>query len=245
VTIVVFTGPTLAHDDARRVLDADVRPPAAQGDVYRAATGRPAAIGIIDGAFARTPSVAHKEILWAMAHGVHVFGSASMGALRAVELAPFGMVGIGAVVDAFARGEIDADDEVAVVHAPAEDGYRALSTALVDIRATLDAATAAGAIGEATRQALVRLAKELFYADRTYPALLGRAGAAGVPRAEVEALRTFLATGRIDQKRADAIAMLEHMRAHRAELGLPKRVRYAFSHTDAWEHVKKRVAASR
>jgi hypothetical protein len=54
----------------------------AQGDVYRAALRAPRAIGIIDGYFERMPSVWHKEILWAMSRGIHVFGSASMGALE-------------------------------------------------------------------------------------------------------------------------------------------------------------------
>ena len=51
--------------------------------IGRSIAHRPRAIGIIDGYFQQVPSVWHKEILWAMAQGVHVFGSASMGALRA------------------------------------------------------------------------------------------------------------------------------------------------------------------
>ena len=62
------------------------RPPARQGDVYRAALARPAIIGIIDGYFETMPTVWHKEILWAMAKGIHVYGAASIGALRAAEL---------------------------------------------------------------------------------------------------------------------------------------------------------------
>ena len=56
---------------------------------------RPVAIGLIDGYFERVPSVSHKEILWAMSQGIVVIGAASMGALRAAELAPFGMLGVG------------------------------------------------------------------------------------------------------------------------------------------------------
>ena len=87
MTVYVFTGPTLPPDEARNYLDAVFLPPVSQGDVYRVALKRPDAIGIIDGYFERVPSVWHKEILWAMKQGIHVFGSASMGALRAVESA--------------------------------------------------------------------------------------------------------------------------------------------------------------
>jgi hypothetical protein len=63
--------------------------------LYRAALAHPAAIGVIDGYFEVVPTVWHKEILWAMAQGIHVFGAASIGALRAAELDSFGMRGVG------------------------------------------------------------------------------------------------------------------------------------------------------
>jgi hypothetical protein len=59
--------------------------------VYQATQSHPAIIGLIDGYFEVTPTVWHKEILWAMAQGIHVHGSASIGALRAAELCSFGM----------------------------------------------------------------------------------------------------------------------------------------------------------
>ena len=80
------------------------------------------------------PAVWHKEIMWMMEHGVHVFGAAGLGALRAAELDSFGMHGAGWVYQAFRDGTLDRDDEVAVRHGTAEDGYRPLSEAMVNIR---------------------------------------------------------------------------------------------------------------
>ena len=78
--------------------------PARQGDIWRAVRAhRPVAIGLIDGVFFHEPAVWHREILWALAEGVHVFGAASMGALRAAELEPFGMRGVGRVFAAYPR----------------------------------------------------------------------------------------------------------------------------------------------
>jgi len=145
VSVYVFTGPSLSAEQSRELLDAVYLPPVSQGDVYRVALKRPQAIGIIDGYFERVPSVWHKEIMWAMKEGIHVFGSASMGALRAVELEAFGMEGVGAVYEAFRSGELEDDDEVAVVHGPAETGYLSVSEAMVNIRFTL--ARAQDAIG--------------------------------------------------------------------------------------------------
>ncbi len=99
--MVVFLGPSLPLDVARTELDAVYRGPVAQGDVYRAVTAvEPLeSIGIIDGQFDHVPAVWHKEILWAMDWGVHVYGSASMGALRAAELHAFGMEGVGEIFE--------------------------------------------------------------------------------------------------------------------------------------------------
>ena len=97
MSICLFIGPTLRRGDIPAELDAFALPPAQQGDVYRAALNRPEAIGIVDGYFGGAPSVWHKEILWALSEGIQVFGSASMGALRAAELSSFGMRGVGRI----------------------------------------------------------------------------------------------------------------------------------------------------
>jgi hypothetical protein len=159
---LIFVGPTLSVAEARAELDAVYLPPVAQGDVYRAVRAGARVIGIVDGYFERLPSVWHKEILWAMSEGVHVFGSASMGALRAAELAVFGMVGVGSIYEAFASGKLEDDDEVAVAHGPQDGGYQTVSDAAVDIRATLAAAVQAGVIGAETGAALESIAKGLF-----------------------------------------------------------------------------------
>ena len=77
--VCVFVGPTLRLQDLEATPEIVALPPAAQGDVYRAAQSRPQAIGIIDGYFEGVLSVWHKEILYAMAEGIHVFGAASIG----------------------------------------------------------------------------------------------------------------------------------------------------------------------
>jgi hypothetical protein len=233
--IYVFTGPTLRAEEGRAELDAVYLPPAAQGDVYRAALEHPQALGLIDGYFERMPAVWHKEILWAMEQGIHVYGSASMGALRAAELAAFGMRGVGTTFESFLRGELEDDDEVAVMHGAAEDGYRPLSEAMVNLRATLARAERDGVLGPPTRQRMEHLAKALHYPERCYPTLLAAAARAGAPRAELERFRAWLSQGRVNQKREDALAMLRCMREELAARPAPQRVRYTLAWTDAWD----------
>lgn len=229
----VFAGPTLPPRDEARQRAATWLPPAQQGDVHRAVSLlRPRALGIVDGYFESVPSVWHKEILWAMRQGVHVFGAGSMGALRAAELAPFGMRGVGVVFEAYRDGVLDGepfedDDEVAVAHGPPDSGYLAASEAMVNIRCTLARAERAGVIDAQARARLVALAKGLFFPERSYPRLLEE-----IP---LPALAAWLPAGRVNQKRADALAMLEAMRAFLdAEPG-PAKACFHFEHTTLWE----------
>jgi hypothetical protein len=229
--IIVFIGPSLAIADARDVLDADYRPPVAQGDVLRALDAKPDAIGIIDGFFENVPSVWHKEILFAMTQGVRVFGSASMGALRAAELHAFGMEGVGAIFEAYKDGRLEDDDEVAVTHGPAEIGFPILTEAMVNIRRTLSDAFAAGVLDEGARRGLEDIAKGLNYKERTYARILRLGREAGLSVYRLDNFLAWLPDGRADQKREDALAMLRRMRRE-ADQGWTKAAPlFPFEHT--------------
>jgi hypothetical protein len=212
-----------------------------QGDIYRLWRRRPRIIGIVDGYFERFPAVWHKEIMWIMERGVHVFGSASMGALRAAELDTFGMRGVGWVYQAFSGGTLDSDDEVAVLHGTAGDEYRALSEAMVNIRRTLQAAHHQGIISDATRDILMVTGTALFYHDRNWPGMLKAGGATGADAAELSALRRWLPAGRIDQQADDAVAMLREMRSFLATDPAPQQVSWSMANTTRWEATKRRA----
>jgi hypothetical protein len=235
VSVYVFTGPTISAIEAKGELGAVYLPPAAEGDVYRVTLRRPQAIGIIDGYFQSTPTVRHKEILWAMSRGIHVFGSASIGALRAAELAAFGMEGVGTIFEFYRDGVLEDDDEVAIAHGPSEVGFLPASEAMVNIRQTLRKAERLEIISTELRTALEKIGKALFYPDRSYPMLLRCASERGLPQADLARLWQWLPQGKIDQKREDALAMLRLMRRRLAKGLDPKTVSYPFEHTAMWE----------
>src|SRR5271170_4192722 len=195
MTMFVFVGPTLPAGEIARTGDFVCLPPVAQGDLYRAARRRPRAIGIIDGYFSGAPSVWHKEILWAISQGIPVFGSASMGALRAAELHRFGMRGVGRIFEAFRDGALEDDDEVAIVHGPAELGYLQASEAMVNIRETLARAEVEGVLAAPSRRALEAFGKSLFFTQRNWEALLLGAAKLGFAEFELAALSDFLPLG--------------------------------------------------
>lgn len=234
MAILIFAGPTLSGDAVRSDATFTFLPPAAHGDIYRAALRAPVAIGLIDGFFENVPAVWHKEILFALSRGVHVCGAASMGALRAAELCTFGMAGIGAIFEAYRSGAIEDDDEVAVVHGPAELDYPPLSEAMVNIRATIDRAVSAGVLTSDTGEAILRLAKGMFYKERTWKELLDHAARSGIPDAQIAALRDWLPEGYVDQKRRDAHQMLRQLRSLAASAPPPFRPQFQFQETLDW-----------
>ncbi len=237
MSTIVFVGPTLPAEEASSILDAEFRGPASHGDIYRAASqqSRPRVIGLIDGYFQSVPAVRHKEILWAMSHGVHVFGAASLGALRAAELHDFGMVGVGRIFDAYREGLIEDDDEVAVEHAPVDARYISVCDAMVDIRATLERANFEGIIRPATRDGLLGIAKQIFYKRRSYTRLLEVANGTDLPGTELANLREWLPRGRIEQKREDAVAMLRAIQDFLVTDPPPLEVSYRFERAEIWE----------
>jgi hypothetical protein len=237
MSICVFLGPTLSVEAAKQVLDAVYLPPAGHGDIYRATLWqpKPRIIGLIDGRYRQGPAVRHKEILWAMAEGIHVFGAASMGALRAVELSDFGMIGVGHIFEDLVAGRIEDDDELAVDHGPPELNYVSANVAMVDISATLARALEQGVIGAQTHALLSATTKRMYYAERSYERLLEEAGNVGASSGELNALHAWLPQGRVNQKRDDALALLTMLSNLQATDPPPKTVSYVFERTEAWD----------
>ncbi|NLX50194.1 MAG: TfuA-related McrA-glycine thioamidation protein [Methanospirillum sp.] len=202
---IVFLGPSCDLETAREILPgAEFRPPAARGDIARAAEGGARVIVLIDGVFLQDCAVGHREVLGVLRAGTTVIGASSMGALRAAELDGLGMVGIGEVYRRFRDGELESDDEVALVYDP-ESGC-ALSEPLVNIRATLEEAVAAGVISPDGAGAVLEAARGLYFPERTWASVLRRAD---LPDGVREVL---VRRPPVDLKRADAIAALEYAR---------------------------------
>lgn len=243
-TIHVFAGPSLPASKRPAGAGIVFHPPVSQGDVYALVEQRPFAIAVVDGYFEHAAAVWHKELLWAMSEGIHVFGAASMGALRAAELTDFGAVGVGQVFAAFRNGELRDDDEVTIVHASEADDYRPLSDAMVNIRHTLRRAADRGALSEPTVQELLEHAKHRFYPDRSFAELCQWSRAAFAAE-EAERVRGWLSDrrNRVDAKQRDALELLDTLATFRANRPGPKRVPWTFQHTDAWETVRRQAAA--
>ena len=207
---VVFAGPSVGKPMRLANPDMDWRGPAQAGDGLALLVDLPHVVVLIDGLFDQTQAIRHKELLVLLAQGVHLVGGASMGALRAAELAPFGMQGVGRIFEAYQRGRLERDDEVALLHAPAELDWAPITTPLVNIRATLLAAVRQGVVPSPVARPLLEAAKGVFYRDRTWEAVISnvRTLRSGADPA-LSRFEAWLPGGEVNLKAADASACIE------------------------------------
>jgi hypothetical protein len=153
------------------------------------------------------------------------------------------MEGVGPIFEAFRDGVLDGDDELAVAHGPRDAGYPPVSDALVNIRATLARAIAEGVVAAEVGNAVADVAKAVFFKERTYASVLARARAAGLPADTLDRLRAWLPSGAIDQKREDALALIERMAAYAMEAPTPPATSFRFAATQYWQRLVHSIDA--
>ncbi|EJT04703.1 TfuA-like protein [Rhizobium sp. CCGE 510] len=204
---IIFAGPSLP--DAALLAGAAIRvlAPAMQGDVLAQVEQGANVIGVIDGGFEYAAPVWHKEILHALSLGVAVLGAASMGALRAAECHPFGMIGIGRIFEDYRTGRLVDDAAVALIHAPSALNSKPLTIPLVNVSATLDAMEDRGLLANGLRQKLEDAASAIFFKRRTWRAIVEQC--AGIAEPGRPQLLAALVSNSVDQKRIDALELLK------------------------------------
>jgi len=226
----VFVGPTRLPKKAYPRID--FFPPAALGSVFRAFEKGYRRIGVIDGFFGNTPSVWHKEILYVIAKGAEVVGAASTGALRAAELAPYGMRGIGNIYRLYRRNSIADDDEVCVTHAIEELDFMPLSEPMISIRYTLRDLRHHGIIATDEEAAIAADLKAAHFSERTLDHIRA-AIAAHMPPARAATVADSYMAFRRDAKGDDGKRLLEWLSAPRRAEAAPD---WAFPRTVHWVH---------
>jgi hypothetical protein len=205
---VIFTGNSISHEDARKILRANYQPPVRRFQLEKFVQKGYKVIGIIDGIFFDRAAVGHREILSALDAGIKVVGGASMGALRASELDTHGMIGVGKIYEWYRDGIIESDDEVAVSTNP--DTFEPISMPLVNIRETLKAALASGLVSKEENDSLLELAISTYYPDRSYLGLVKEGAKKGlIPEEKKKPILDFCTGNEVDVKREDAVLVLE------------------------------------
>ncbi|PWR74795.1 TfuA-related McrA-glycine thioamidation protein [Methanospirillum stamsii] len=205
--VIIYLGPSLPVNEAEKILPATYRPPVRRVDLLEAIHIKPRIVGIIDGVFFEDAAVGHREVLEVIKAGITVVGASSMGALRASELYPFGMIGVGEVFRMYKEGIIESDDEVALMCDPTT--HTAFSEALVNVRVTLTHGVTSGFLSKEETEKIIETGKKLWYPDRSWTRILTDSIPDTKRRDEIKA---WLVVNAIDQKREDAKVALMHIR---------------------------------
>jgi hypothetical protein len=239
---ILFVGPTLHGEVAHGVWLGDptieCRGPARQGDIAKAVLEGARTIGLIDGRYEDVAAPWHKEILFALSHGVAVFGGGSLGALRAAECAAFGMIGVGAIFERYVSGAMVDDADVAQIHAPAELDYLPLTEALVNVEETLRSLAASRRLAATVAADLLRLARTIFFKSLTYEALFDRSS---LSRQEVARLLGLLPAHRVDLKRQDARLLIGRMQSAPAAMN-GAQTTWTMSQPPVWRRYLERLS---
>ncbi len=215
--IIIYTGTSISHEDARKILHATYLPPVKRDDITNIIASSPDIIGIIDGIFFDRASVAHREIIQALNKGITVVGGASMGALRAYELEPYGMIGVGKIYNMYKSGYIESDDEVAVTFDP--ETLKPLSTPLVNIRMTLKKALEMRILDDEQACAFLNIARKMFYPERNFRSIVSECIKRGIiKRNEKAKLLDFFMNNEVDVKHEDAILVLKKIKEIKKEM---------------------------
>lgn len=209
---LVYLGPSLPLARAKGLLDAEYRPPIRRGDLPKDFEEGYRTFGIVDGVFHQSLSVSIREIRLAIDQGAKLFGSSSMGALRAAETYPLGMVGVGEVYRWYRSEYIDSDDEVALVFD--EASQRPLTVPLVNIRATLSRALENERLVPEIHGKVLDEAVALAFPMRNLENLL--CGLSGkIPDKWLERVGEIFSAEAVDVKAQDAEALLFRIGAER------------------------------
>ncbi|MBE6494295.1 MAG: TfuA-related McrA-glycine thioamidation protein [Methanosphaera stadtmanae] len=209
MTIVIYAGLSISFEECKKILNAEYYPPVKRGDIYNLLSNRNdiEIIGIIDGVFHQSPAVAHKEILKALKKGISVVGGSSMGALRACELYPYGMIGIGHIFNDYKNGVIESDDDVAVALNP--ETYEPLSDSWINLKYNFEQAEKNGIISDDEKKVLLDTAKEIYYPKRTFEYVIKKSN---LSNETLTMLSTYIKKNKFDIKHEDAKEVIEYIK---------------------------------
>ena len=211
---IIFLGPSLSHEKARKIFQADFRGPAKKGDLLRVSgdIDDSTIVCLVDALFLQDYPPSPIEVYQLMLNkNIKLYGAASLGALRAVELEKFGMIGMGKIFELYKKGKLTADDEVAVTFVEGE--HQLQSEAMIDIRFNLFLAHRTGIINEITKKTIAKVAKNIYFPYRNYTDILDQTEKQyPAVSKDLKSFRTYIIKNRQSLKERDTIKLINYVK---------------------------------
>ena len=190
--------------------DAEMAAPIARGELLADITGRCNVVIIIDGKFNQSLAVSPSEILDALRAGIRVYGSSSMGAMRACELEPYGMIGHGAIFELIKLQPAFHDDLLGQVF-PAGRPEHA-QHAFIDLYFNCETLRRQGKLSAEDCRTVTKLYAGLHYSERNPFALLQICSSVFAKRKGVLQQIERAANRMGSQKKRDALGLLARVK---------------------------------
>ncbi|MGQ4389007.1 TfuA-like protein [Streptomyces sp. SAS_270] len=209
---VVYGASSVRPLDPALLAAVELRPPVRRGDLTALKQREPGVVVLIDGLFGATMAVTPTECRDLLDAGWTVVGCSSMGALRAADLWPLGMIGIGDIYTLFRLGTLTSDADVAVALSP-EDDHGELTVSTVHLRAVLQAALSDGTVTAALRERMARRAEDIYWLERSWAACRAAWRTDGIPSAAIESVLRLGRDARLHPKVRDAETTLRSVLA--------------------------------
>lgn len=212
--IKIYSGITLDESSVKRILpQAFFSRPISRGDLLGDIRERYHVICIIDGTFHHFPAVNCGEIMDAMRSGLRVYGTSSMGALRASELDVHGMIGHGAIYEHIKQSPFFRDDYLGQTFEEEAGATRRASVPYIDLFFSMKKLMEIKRITKKQFEHICQFYRNLHYTDRNLPMLFQMIDRHFSRKRElIRTLKASLARNE-SQKRKDAIELLQRVKS--------------------------------
>ena len=215
--IKIYTGLSLNQSSGKEVLPiADWQKPVCRGDLLKDIQEGYQIIGLIDGEFSQNLAVSPSEIMDALRCGLTVFGSSSMGALRAAELDDYGMIGVGEIYKFIKKAEPFKDDYLGQIF---YEGSQVVIMPFIDFFFATKNLVNRQKLNKKIADQLIDLYASLHFSERNFLSLKSLVQRKSFKNKEslIHAIALIEKKG-IRQKKEDAMELIKSVRAHLAKI---------------------------
>lgn len=210
--IKIYSGLSLDEKTAKDILPgARFSRPIRRGDLLGDVRSKFHVVCIIDGAFHHYPAVNCGEIMDALRAGMRIYGSSSMGALRASELDAHGMIGHGKIYEYVKKNPFFRDDYLGQTFEDEAGKLRASSIPYIDLFFRLKPLMEARLLAKREFDRICEFYRELHYTDRNLRVLFQMLDRDFKNSSRLPILKRSLAR-KTSQKRDDAMGLLRRIK---------------------------------
>jgi hypothetical protein len=216
IKIKIYCGLSINAEAVKKILpQALISPPIKRDDLLRDVDEQIDIVGIIDGEFYNVLAVTPAEILDAQRSGIKIYGSSSMGALRAVECGCFGMIGIGKIYQHILESEYFRDDFLSTAFSTTTSRIPSsfLSVPYIDFYYVVQNLLANDLLKTETAQTLLSIYGNFYFPNRTRENLVefihSNKHSESIEALEKSVELLFSDSHFFSQKKQDALLLLE------------------------------------